>query len=136
MSSLQCHPEKPGTPRWLLSQLLSALQHHMPYTCKVKKLGVILYWRGREIDALSHALYSASISCKPNTKPNHVQVCNDINKKIHKQVKVNSKQLTTDPETLEVDRLIQSVDPVVWNTMYIFTRSATEIKSKSILHSP
>ena len=37
MSSLQHRPDKPGTPRWLLSQLSSSLQHHMSYTYKVKK---------------------------------------------------------------------------------------------------
>ena len=91
MSSLRCRPDKPGTPRWLLSQLSSSLQHHMSYTCRVKRHGVILFRRGREIDALSHALYSANIiSSKPNTKPDHVQVCNDINERIHKQINSHS----------------------------------------------
>ena len=123
MSSLRCRPDKPGTPRWLLSQLSSSLQHHMSYTCRVKRHGVILFRRGREIDALSHALYSANIiSSKSNTKPDHVQVCNDI-ERIHKQI--NSKQLATDPATLEIDRLIHSVDPVVWNTICNLTQSAS-----------
>ncbi len=100
----------------------------MSYTCRVKRHGVILFRRGREIDALSHALYTANISCKPNAKPDHVQVCNDINERIHKQI--SSKQLATDPGTLQVDRLIQSVDPVVWNTICILTQSATERDKK------
>ena len=128
MSSLQYRPDKPGNPRWLLSQLSSSLQHHMSYTCKVNKHGVILFRRERELDALSHALYSANISSKPNVKPDHVQVCNDVNERIHKQI--NSKQLATDPGTLEIDHLIESVDPVVWNTICILTQSTSERSKK------
>ena len=36
MSSLQHRPDKPGTPRWLLSQLSSSLQHHMSPGCRHK----------------------------------------------------------------------------------------------------
>ena len=76
----------------------------MFYTYRVKRHGAILFRRGREIDALSHALSANITSSKPNTKHDHVQVCNDI-ERVHKQI--NSKQLATDPGTLEIDRLIQ-----------------------------
>ena len=57
MSTLTGRPDKLGTERWLLSQLCSSLQHHLAYTCRVKKHGVILYRQGKELDALSHALF-------------------------------------------------------------------------------
>ena len=119
MSSLQQCPGKPGTPRWLLSQLSSSLQNHMSYTCRVKKHGVILFRQGREIDALSHALYSANVNSKSkqNDKADHVEVCNDINRRIHKQIQ--SKELVTDPATLDIDSIIESIVQTVWNAVCI-----------------
>ena len=130
MSSLQQCPGKPGTPRWLLSQLSSSLQHHMSYTCRVKKHGVILFRQGREIDALSHALYSANVNSKSkqNDKADHVEVCNDINRRIHKQIE--SKELVTDPATLDIDSIIESIDQTVWNAVCILTQSVSERRKK------
>ena len=45
MSTLTGRPEKVGTE--LLSQLCSSLQHHLAYTCRVKKHGVFLYRQGK-----------------------------------------------------------------------------------------
>ena len=56
ISILTASPALPSH-RWLLSQLASSLQHHLVYSCHVKKHGTILCRRGREMDALSHALY-------------------------------------------------------------------------------
>ena len=63
-----------------------------------------------------------------NIKPDHVQVCTDINERIHRQI--DSKKLAIDPETLEIDRLVQAVDPVVWDTICILTQSTTERHKK------
>ena len=62
MSTLRLPPEKLGTHRWLLGQLSSHLKHHMSYACIVRKHGTILYRQGRELQALSHAIFSSKIS--------------------------------------------------------------------------
>ena len=56
MSTLTASPALPSH-RWLLSQLSSSLKHHLVYTCVVKKHGIILCRRGKELHALSYALY-------------------------------------------------------------------------------
>ena len=123
LSSLHHIPDKLGTPRWLLSQLSSSLQHHMSYTCRVKKHGVILFRQGRELDALSHAMYS-STNTKIICEPDHVQALNHINTRIKTQI--DTKQHLVDPAELDIDQLIQKIDPIVWNAICILTQSATD----------
>ena len=88
MSSLDRSPEL-QSHWWLYSQLSASLKHHMAYTCKVRKHGIILYRRGKEIEALSHAPYQLS-ETKQDTDPAelnsdvHKSVCADINKRFIK----------------------------------------------------
>ena len=48
MSTLACRlnqdVEERGTARWLLSNLVVHLQHHISYTCSVRKHGTLLYY--------------------------------------------------------------------------------------------
>lgn len=129
MSTLACPPEKLGTERWLLSQLCSSLQHHLAYTCRVKKHTVILYRQGKELDALSHALFQLKSSkSKPLTSAqdsDHIRVCTDINTKIHKHI---DQRQQPNPSSFDVDTLTKSFYPVLWDSICILTRSKAEKK--------
>ncbi len=124
MSSLDRSPELPSH-RWLLSQLSAALIPHMAYTCKVRKHGVILYRKGKEIEALSYALYQLNKTKQDADPPElnsdvHKSVCVDVNKKIHKMVSNNLSN-----SSFELNDFIAQADPVVWETISILTSSTS-----------
>ena len=124
ISSLSCPPEKLGTHRWLLGQLSSYLKHHMSYTCVVKKHGIILYRQGRELEALSHAMFSA----RSATEPDFVRICNNINAKIHQQM--HTTKATASVSSFHIDQMIQDLDPVLWDAICLLTQNTSE-KRKS-----
>ena len=98
----------------------------MAYTCKVKKHGIILYRRGKEIEALSYALHQLN-KTKQDIGPSelnsdlHKNVCADVNKKIHKMVSNNITNTSFD-----LNNFIMQADPVVWETISILTSSTSE----------
>ena len=112
--------------RWLLNQLSASLQHHMAYTCKVKKHGVILYRRGKETEALSYALHQLN-KIKQDIGPSelnsdlHKSVCADVNEKIRKMVSNNITNTNFD-----LNNFIMQADPVVWESISILTSSTSE----------
>ena len=109
------------TPRWLLGQLSAQLKHHMSYTCMVRKHGVVLYRQGRELHALSHAMFSVMKNRKQ--KPDLQEVLKRLNQKIHKLIKTT---MSKNPCTLDMDQLIQDIDPEVWEAICILTQTASD----------
>ena len=109
------------TPRWLLGQLSAQLKHHMSYTCMVRKHGVVLYRQGRELHALSHAMFSVMKNRK--RKPDLQEVLKRLNQKIHKLIKTT---MSKNPCTLDMDQLIQDIDPEVWEAICILTQTASD----------
>ena len=123
-SSLNKSPELPSH-RWVLSKLSASLTHHMAYTCKVRKHGVILYRKGKEIEALSYALYQLSKTKQDADPPElnsalHKSVCVDVNKKILKMVSNNVSN-----SSFELNDFIAQADPVVWETISILTSTSS-----------
>ena len=100
------------TPRWLLGQLSAQLKHHMSYTCMVRKHGVVLYRQGRELHALSHAMFSVMKNRKQ--KPDLQKVLKRLNQKIHTLIKTTMSKNSC---TLDMDQLIQDIDPEVWEAI-------------------
>ena len=105
------------TPRWLLGQLSAQLK----YTCMVRKHGVVLYRQGRELHALSHAMFSVMKNRKQ--KPDLQEVLKRLNQKIHKLIKTT---MSKNPCTLDMDQLIQDIDPEVWEAICILTQTASD----------
>ena len=98
----------------------------MAYTCKVRKHSTILYRKGKEIEALSYALYQLNKTKQDTDPPElnsdvHKSVCVDVNKKIHKMVSNNLSN-----SSFELNDFIAQADPVVWETISILTSSASE----------
>ena len=109
------------TPRWLLGQLSAQLKHHMSYTCMVRKHGVVLYRQGRELHALSHAMFSVMKNRKQ--KPDLQKVLKRLNQKIHTLIKTTMSKNSC---TLDMDQLIQDIDPEVWEAICILTQTASD----------
>ena len=115
--------------RWLLSQLSASLGHHIVYTCKVKRHGVILYRRGSEVEALSYALHQLSKVNQDTKVPEvdedlHRRVLVSVNKKIHAMV---SNSLAN-PNFADLNA---QADPLVWETISTLTRSTSDKQSTS-----
>ena len=107
------------TPRWLLGQLSVLLKHHLAYTCRVKKHGTILYRQGRELDCLSHALFTLKTS---QSTPDHVKVCKSLNERL-RIMAGKSKSLTG---LLDIEQQIRSVDPMLWDMVCTLTQSTRD----------
>ena len=117
--------DKVRTPRWLLGQLSLLLKHHLAYTCRVKKHGTILYRQGRELDCLSHCLFTFK-SSQSGPKPDFANVCTQLNERLRLQADIC--KLST--SQLDIEKQIQSMDPVLWDMVCILTQSAREKKQK------
>ena len=112
-----------GKPRWLLGRLSHHLKHHhLAYTCRVKKHGTILYRQGRELDALSHSLFSLkACKCGPS-EPDYVNVCTNLSSR----VRAMADTCKASTGLLNIEQQIQSVDPALWDMVCILTESVRE----------
>ena len=116
-------PPKLGTHRWLLGQLSSYLKHHLSYTCVVKKYSLPT---GKRVECtFTCPFFVKGQFCTPH-RADYVQVCNNINQKIHELIHTNRANLT-----LDIDQLIQNIDPVIWDTICILTQTLSEKNRKS-----
>ena len=117
------------TARWLLSNLIVYLQHHLSY-------GTILYRsNGDLLTALSNALYKGKLKkyvtahANATMEVHRTHHADEINALIHKQIQ---KFLTADLTTtyhfdqIEVDVLVSEIDPELWSFMKSITRSISE----------
>ena len=123
---------KLGTPRWLLAQLSTRLKPHISYTCIIKKHGVIIYRQGRELQCLSHALFSARASRK-QAKPK--SVLKGINRKIRKLVETTIASPSCNYFNLDgMVEAIKKFDQDIWDAMCILTHGVTEEESSDTEH--
>ena len=110
VSELACasnlHVEGKFKDRRILSNLVVCLQHHLSYTCKVRKHGTLLYRsNGDLLVSLSHLVYKSrharcdhdeksrtSCTSRPlSPPPSHVTL-DDINLRIHQQIQKENKR--------------------------------------------
>ena len=124
----------PATHRWLLSRLADSLQHHMSYTCRVKKHGIILFRAGRELDALSHALFmqkqaERKTEYTDEDSGKHSEVCTDINMRLKKLItKFNSESSEASQPYLNIDMMVKEIDPMIWETVCKLTHTTSDSK--------
>ena len=124
------------TARWLLSNLIVYLRHHLSYACRIKKHGTLLYRsNGDLLTAHSNALYkgklkkdvTAHANATMEVHPTHH--VDEMNALIHKQIqKILTADLTTTYrfDQIEVDVLVSEIDPQLWSFMKSITRSIFE----------
>ena len=93
----------------------------MGYTCKVKRHSTILYRQGRELDALSHAVFVQKAPNTESSEPNYNSVCRDLNTRLH-SLAVSTRESTG---LLNVQQHIKSIDPVLWDMICTLTRSGS-----------
>ena len=125
MSTLTASPALPSH-RWLRSQLSSSLKHHLVYTCVVKKHGIILCRRGKELHALSYALYEGkkcqqSLHANSSDDDNHTQLCSDLNQRLQQMVS-NHIDVNSESNNFNLNKFISNIDPVVWDAICHLTK--------------
>ena len=55
------------------------------------------------------------------TEPDHMQTCKTINNKIHKLI--HTTKAITSYDSLDIDQMIHSIDPVLWDAICIITQN-------------
>ena len=97
---LECDLENLVSSRWVLSNLVLNLKHHITYHCSVLKYGTVLYRPNTDLLLpLCRALHTVR-SLEEKQKQNHdivnvvpekaadnVQVLNELNRRVHSQIK-------------------------------------------------
>ncbi len=126
----------------ILSNLVATLEHHITYSCKTRKYGILLYrphtdltvslaralWKLRQKDK-NHVVSSGACST-PNPKtPEILQVFNDWNSLACSHISSYLRQHRKDEfelSSLAIDDQIDKIDPKLWEAIQLLTRSKSE----------
>lgn len=129
------------TTQWLLSNLVVYLQHHLSYTCSVRKHGTLLYRSNGNLHlSISHLLYKTAQTSEQTSEEKEKLVgaytvstepCNldDLNSLLHKEIK---RYLAADLNTpypfhaVNIKRLVSEIDQTLWTFITSITRSISE----------
>ena len=144
MSTLTCrqnqHVEDTVTARWLLSNLVVCLHHHLSYTCSVRKHGTLLYRSNGDLSFISHLLYKSTHMSRNDEVKAQMGTCtvssttepcklNELNSLLHKEIR---RFLATDLNTpypfhaLNIERLVSEIYPTLWAFIKYITRTISE----------
>ena len=116
--------------RWLLSNLIIHLQHHLSYAIRVRKLGTILYRsNGDLLTTLTFSLHKQKAkpqkcNCKCNDPISTENYSDEINTRIHQQIR-NYFEF----HQLNIDQLVAEMDPKLWEFVCMITRPVSAYKS-------
>ena len=128
---------------WVLSNLTSALQHHLVYTCKACKYGTLLYRPNTDLvpllqQSLSklHQHEKKVLQTQPpqtiHSPPKKLRMKNaldDLNAQILHQCRRylgRDKIFVDEYSTLNIDKEIDQMNPTLWKAICMLTRSASE----------
>ena len=133
--------------RRVLSDLTTSLQHHITYSCKIRKYGTLVYRLGADLTpSLSEALWrlrSTETSTNEPKAPDGPATCSrdldHINKLVHKQIANFLAQDAHSPfehDEVNFDDLITQIDPELWNIVCTLTKSKSENRGTSKVTDP
>ena len=133
------------TSLWVLSNLTSALQHHLVYACKARKYGTLLYRPNTDLVPLLQQPLSKlrqhekkvlqaqtpQTIHSPPQKLGLEDVLDDLNAQILDQCRryLGRDKMFVDKfeySTLDTDREIDQMNPTLWKAICMLTRSASE----------
>ena len=135
------------TSAYILSNLTANLQHHMTYTCTIKKYGTLIYrpnvdlrpalaqalWRIRSTGETAH---SGAATCNP---PDHREVLDDLNSRACSHIASylsKCEQQPFDFLDLDIDKEIENTDTKLWEAICLLTRSTSERKGLAKVTDP
>ena len=144
----EAHILKQGNvQRWILSNLIASLQHHVKIVCKIHRHGTLVYRSNsclttaltntlafvRKTQATNATEYETT-SNEPSKKTCFMDVLNDLNTRVHNQAKqflIKQETCPFEHNTVKIEEFIDEVDPVLWETICLLTRSKTERREKT-----
>ncbi len=128
------------TNMWVLSMLTANLQHHIIYRCPVRKYGTLVLRPNTDpIPSLQRAMWKlrqleSTSSSKASETTIRSQHLDDLNQRVHRMSqKIQSRdyECPFEQERLDIDKCIEEVDPEVWHTICLLTRSVSEKRGTS-----
>ncbi len=123
--------------RWVLSSLTGTLDYHLSYNCTVRRYGTLLYRSDSDIrPALTRALWKLrNNTCKGDSPTcDATEVLEDLNMRVHLQIKHWLKKDAHSPidhSETNVKKLIEDMDPKLWDAISLLTRSISERRGTS-----
>ena len=137
------------TSRWVLSDLTANLQHHIAYSCKVRKYGTLVYrpntdlvpllteamWRLRNAETMQSKGSEDTDSANRPTTDN----LDDLNQIIHSQISTFLAKDAHSPiehDEVNFDDLIRQIHPDLWSAICLLTRSTSERRGTSKVTDP
>ena len=140
------------TVKWVLSSLTATLTKHMAYSCKVRKYGTLIYRPHADLrPALAEALWRAHKYSKhdvpaPQKYSNADQksetqtgVLHQLNAKLNSQIKALLAKNSVSPmehDNVDIDLLIDGMDPELWKAITVLTMSTSERRGTSKVLDP
>lgn len=136
------------TSLWVLSNLISTLQHHLVYSCKARKYGTLLYRPRTDLTPIlqqslwklrQHELKGNKIQPpQPNQPTSNTlvmdQVLDDLNVKIQGQCQnylAKNDTFINEHSTFGIDKEIEHMNPDLWKAICMLTRSVSERRGTS-----
>ena len=125
------------TSAYVLSNLMANLQHHIMYSCKVKKYGTLIYRPNSDLrPALAQALWrlrnsTGTVASGTANPPDHREVLDDLNTRACSHVASCVSKYEHQPFDfldLDIDKEIESTDPKLWEAVCLLTRATSEQK--------
>ena len=135
--------------RYILSSLTASLQHHITYSCKVRKYGTLVHRPNADlVPLLSEALWKLRMTQshqqeKPpvtgSTTPPPTSVMGGLNQLdtlVQNQISsfLSKGCFPFEHDELDFNGVIEQIDPKLWEAICILTRSKTE--QREVLRNP
>ena len=144
-----CEEIEHVSSRWVLSDLTANLQHHIAYSCKVRKYGTLIYRPNADlVSLLSEAMWKLQnaetvpdekTEVTDSTDSSTTDSLDDLNKLIHTQISTYLAKDSHSPfehDELNFDNIIEQIHPKLWNAICLLTRSTSERRGTSKVTDP
>ena len=149
-----CEEVEHVSSRWVLSDLTANLQHHIAYSCKVRKYGTLIYrpnadlvsllseamWKLQNAETVPDETTEVTFSTDSSTTDSSTtDSLDDLNKLIHTQISTFLAKDSHSPfehDELNFDNIIEQIHPKLWNAICLLTRSTSERRGTSKVTDP
>ncbi len=147
---------------WLLSGLTTNFEHHMTYSCKIRKYGTLLYrpntdllpslqkamWTIRQLEVTKGELQSQLADAKLQARSKSTctsqdgssrKVLDELNDDVHSEIRRQLAKISQTPfehDQLDIDASIEEADPQLWEAICLLTRSVSERKQSELRYEP
>jgi hypothetical protein len=133
------------TSAHIVSNLTANLQHHIAYSCTVKKYGTLIYQPNADLrPVLAQTLWRIRTSSEGESpgvgnSSDHREVLNDLNSRACSHIASYLTKCEEKPFNfldLSIKKEIENTDPKLWEAICLLTRSTSERKGLAKVTEP